>query len=299
MGKKARMENVKYLFSLENISEINAVGRAFISQAEKLHKNSIYAHRGLWGKNCPENSMHALCRAVLAGYSIELDVRMTKDGVVVVSHDSDMRRSFGVEGKIEGKTYAELYMLDFFAPKNKIVRLDDFLLFFKNNADYRCELAIHIKEFSMKLVEELAKQLLKYTLASKAFIFDIRLEDAKNVKEKYPFIRCGASIVDDKAKSKSEKYYGAYDLPYLSIFDVFWIDEWENLYSETFLRNIASYNKKVVAVSPELHYADGNRKEVKGIWGKLIRNGCREICTDYPNELHAFMVSGNDKGNTV
>lgn len=42
-----------------------------------------YAHRGLYDNNsdAPENSLRAFALAAEAGYGIELDVRLTKDGV--------------------------------------------------------------------------------------------------------------------------------------------------------------------------------------------------------------------------
>ncbi|TQV94008.1 glycerophosphoryl diester phosphodiesterase [Cordyceps javanica] len=58
------------------------------------------AHRGyraLW----PENSLEAMRAAVRAGaHGIETDVHLTRDGVVVMSHDASLKRCFGVEKKI-------------------------------------------------------------------------------------------------------------------------------------------------------------------------------------------------------
>lgn len=54
----------------------------------------LYAHRGLHDNTSdhPENSMAAFRRAVDAGYGIELDVQLTKDGVPVVFHDFTLAR---------------------------------------------------------------------------------------------------------------------------------------------------------------------------------------------------------------
>ena len=53
----------------------------------KKFLNVYYAHRGLHDNetDAPENSMSAFCRAVEAGYGIELDVQVTKDKIPVVS----------------------------------------------------------------------------------------------------------------------------------------------------------------------------------------------------------------------
>ena len=46
-----------------------------------------YAHRGLHGEGVPENSLSAFARAAEAGYGIELDVQLSRDGTVMVFHD--------------------------------------------------------------------------------------------------------------------------------------------------------------------------------------------------------------------
>ena len=46
-----------------------------------------YAHRGLHGNGVPENSMTAFQLALEGGYGIELDVQLSKDGVVLTGPD--------------------------------------------------------------------------------------------------------------------------------------------------------------------------------------------------------------------
>ncbi len=70
-----------------------------------------YAHRGLWDKERPENSLSAFRRAVQAGYGVELDVRLTADGSPIVFHDASLMRMCGVEGSVHGLTAAELAAL--------------------------------------------------------------------------------------------------------------------------------------------------------------------------------------------
>lgn len=75
-----------------------------------LFKKKYFAHRGLHdhGADVPENSMAAFRRAVEAGYGIELDVHVTKDGIPVVFHDATLERMCGVGGQIYHYTYEEL-----------------------------------------------------------------------------------------------------------------------------------------------------------------------------------------------
>ena len=72
-----------------------------------------YAHRGLHSRDrsVPENSLAAFRLAARAGYGIELDVQLSKDGQVVVFHDADLKRVCGVDGRVDELTLAELQQL--------------------------------------------------------------------------------------------------------------------------------------------------------------------------------------------
>ena len=73
----------------------------------------IWAHRGA-SSQAPENTLAAFDLAVRQGADgIELDVHLTADKVVVVTHDESCRRAAGEDGLIGGMTLAELRRLDF------------------------------------------------------------------------------------------------------------------------------------------------------------------------------------------
>ena len=60
--------------------------------AQELPK--MFAHRGCWSKIVPENSIPAVGRAAQHGYmGIELDVRLTSDGKMVIMHDKWLNRT--------------------------------------------------------------------------------------------------------------------------------------------------------------------------------------------------------------
>ena len=59
-----------------------------------------YAHRGLYGNGIPENSLAAFARACERGVGIELDVQLSRDGVVMVFHDDTLQRMTGCEGRL-------------------------------------------------------------------------------------------------------------------------------------------------------------------------------------------------------
>ena len=96
-------------------------GRAGEKKRAPFEKR-YFAHRGLFLKDqsVPENSLPAFARAVEAGYGIELDVQLTKDGEVVVFHDDDLKRGCGVEKDLKELTLAELKELRLFGTEEKI-----------------------------------------------------------------------------------------------------------------------------------------------------------------------------------
>lgn len=67
-----------------------------------------YAHRGAYGDDIPENSLAAFARAADNGCGIELDVQLSKDGEVMVFHDTFLERMTGMPGRCCDYTAAEL-----------------------------------------------------------------------------------------------------------------------------------------------------------------------------------------------
>jgi glycerophosphoryl diester phosphodiesterase len=75
-------------------------------------KPRVIAHRGASG-DYPENTLPAFRAAAAAGAPyFELDVHMTRDGHVVVSHDADLARTCGIEAQIREINLAELKRAD-------------------------------------------------------------------------------------------------------------------------------------------------------------------------------------------
>lgn len=69
------------------------------------------AHRGLHGHGVPENSLGAFRAASANGYPLELDVRLSLDGEVIVFHDRTLHRMTGRPGDVSGSDAAALARL--------------------------------------------------------------------------------------------------------------------------------------------------------------------------------------------
>jgi len=68
-------------------------------------------HRGASGHE-PENTMISFNRAIELGADmVELDVHLSKDNQLIVIHDETLDRTTTGQGKIKGKTLAEIKKL--------------------------------------------------------------------------------------------------------------------------------------------------------------------------------------------
>ena len=68
----------------------------------------VISHRGDW-RNYPENSIPAIESVIRMGVDIvEIDIKKTKDGVLVLSHDQTINRMFNGSGRISEMTYDSL-----------------------------------------------------------------------------------------------------------------------------------------------------------------------------------------------
>ncbi len=104
--------------------------------------NVKFAHRGLHDSERAENSMSAFRSAVEHGFGIELDVRLSSDGELVVFHDDELSRVTKEEGRVDSKTAKELSMI-------KLSGTDDGIPTFKEVLDFVCgkvPLLVEIKE---------------------------------------------------------------------------------------------------------------------------------------------------------
>ena len=108
-----------------------------------IFRKKYFAHRGLHDNagEAPENSMAAFRRAVEAGYCIELDVQMTKDGIPVIFHDGTLERMCGVKARIEDYTYEQLQQFKLADSEQSIPKLEDMLAL----VDGRVPLIVEIK----------------------------------------------------------------------------------------------------------------------------------------------------------
>ena len=72
----------------------------------------LIAHRG-GGRFAPENTLAALRCGLEHGFNmVEIDVKLSKDNILILLHDDDVKRTSNGNGRAADKTYAELATLD-------------------------------------------------------------------------------------------------------------------------------------------------------------------------------------------
>ncbi len=101
-----------------------------------------YAHRGLHGDGVAENSLSAFRRAVEGGYGIELDVRLSRDGELVVFHDTTLERVTGHEGRVDAYDYEELKKMKLCGTEDRIPLFSEVL----EIVDGKIPLLVELKE---------------------------------------------------------------------------------------------------------------------------------------------------------
>jgi glycerophosphoryl diester phosphodiesterase len=99
------------------------------------------AHRGLHSAGIPENSLAACREAIRHGYTVELDVRRTRDDVLVVFHDANLLRMTGQDRFVADCTFADLEGASLSGTDERIPALQTFL----GTAGGRTGLLIEVK----------------------------------------------------------------------------------------------------------------------------------------------------------
>ena len=86
-----------------------------------------FAHRGLHGGAVVENSPSAIQAAAAAGYGIEIDVRLSRDGIAMVFHDETVDRLTHETGPLAARTGDELQKLRLRTSPEPMPRLSEAL----------------------------------------------------------------------------------------------------------------------------------------------------------------------------
>lgn len=152
----------------------------------------LFAHRG-GAHEQDENTLQAFQNTYEKGLrGFETDVRITKDGQMVIMHDANLERTTTGKGIIEEMTAAELHKVKT-KKGNPLLFLDDLLKYFKNKPGVYLEFemkttpATYPQELLEKYCDQLYKTLMDAKPQHSTYLmtsFDKR--PLKYLKTKYP-----------------------------------------------------------------------------------------------------------------
>ena len=171
----------------------------------------VIAHRGS-SSVAPENTLAAFAQAIADGADgIEFDVQLAKDGVPVVIHDLNLRRTANRREAIKNLTSTELALIDvgsWFNRKyprrtkptyaeERVPTLEQVFNLVASNApsEFRCylELKVDLRETAFHgLVESVLSLIDAHTVSHKTTIVSFNLAALAYAKVRQPSIRTGA-----------------------------------------------------------------------------------------------------------
>jgi len=143
----------------------------------------ILGHKGYSAKY-PPNTLRAFLKAIEYGADgVELDVWRTRDGKIVVSHDQDLKKVWGVKVDIGKTTYKEL--LNYELQGEKIPLLEEVYEHLPDNAIINVE----IKELSV--VDDVFKIVKRYNALKRTIFSSFELNALKRLRKMSREVRIG------------------------------------------------------------------------------------------------------------
>ena len=144
------------------------------------------SHRGLITKYSKENSLKSFKKSFELGYSLETDLRYTKDEEIICFHDPNLRRIYNLDYIIKSLDFSKLDRLT--RKKLKITKLDDLLSMYDDKKELFLELkGVFKKSVLLKLLNK-TKGFKKITIIS---FYHKNLFNIKNISTKF---KVGASF---------------------------------------------------------------------------------------------------------
>lgn len=167
----------------------------------KKYRGARFAHRGLHGEGAAENSMTAFRRAKEMGFGIELDVRLSSDGELVVFHDDTLDRVVGISGRVDEYTADRLAQMRLSGTEEGIPRFSEVL----SEIDGAVPLLVEIKEDagSSAVSTKAAEMLSEYK--GDFIVESFNPLSLGNIKKKLPQVPRGILSMNYQRESR-EKY---------------------------------------------------------------------------------------------
>lgn len=235
---------------------------------------SIAAHRGD-PIGAPENTISSVRSALEKGVDyVEIDVQITKDGIVVLNHDSNLMRVAGVPQRVSDLTYEEISALDVGGRFSKefsgegIPTLEEVLIEVKG----RAKLIIEIKPYgdNKALAEAVVSLVEKHEMVEDCYIQSFQFSILHEVRGLNGDIKIGQIF-----------YFSVGNLSRLEV-DYYAVDK--SILSEALVKNAVKNNRElwVWTVNDESDIREVLKYDING------------IITDYPERVQEIIGFDNN-----
>jgi glycerophosphoryl diester phosphodiesterase len=190
------------------------VGAVFARSVRFEDRATITAHRGA-SADAPENSLAAVQRAIEDGTDwVEIDVQESKDGVVMVVHDSDLKKLGGANLKIWEATAEELRQVDIgskFSSEfsdQRVPTLEEVLTVCKGKTKLNIELKYYGHD--QKLEQRVAELVETHDMQDSVIIMSLKYDAVRKMKKLRPDWTVGlltAVAVGDLRKNDEADFF--------------------------------------------------------------------------------------------
>lgn len=142
-----------------------------ISPKDKYY---LIAHRGgVVDSLYTENSQKAIEAAINKGYDmVEIDIRLTRDSVLIIHHDADFNRYYNMDKKVIDINWNQISCLRSSKDNSKVLMLEEALQLCSGKIDVMID--NKIENMNLKVANELIGLLTKYNLLDSGFMIGHR-----------------------------------------------------------------------------------------------------------------------------
>lgn len=265
--------------------------------SELLNENSekvlVVAHRGDW-RNAPENSLQSIQNCIDMGVDmVEIDLKMTKDSVLVLLHDKTIDRTMSGKGLVQDYTVVELKKMNLkngagHATRHQIPTLEEALLLAKGKILVNIDKGYDYFQEVYKILEKTGTT--EQCIIKSDSPYSQVIEEQGEVLDKVLFMPV-INIDNPNAVKIAEEYLSVLNP---SILELVFRQESEEL--RDLITQIKRYQSKIWINSLWSELCGGydddraielNEKDES--WGWLTKLGATLIQTDRPKELIEYL----------
>jgi glycerophosphoryl diester phosphodiesterase len=227
--------------------------------------------------HAPENSMSSIRSALDKGVdAIEIDIMMTKDGVIVLNHDDDLQRTAGLPSSIKDMTYEEVAEIDIGILYDESFtgeRIPTMEQVLKEVAENDTLLILDLKSYDRtdEFTDEIVRLIEKYDAVDQAYVQSFDYDVLQEVRAKNEEIKIGQVLFLSMGN--------------LANLDIDFYTIRENMLTERFIENAHQLNREVwvwtVNIERNVH--------------EVLKYNIDGIITDYPARVQQVLEFSNEQ----